>query len=114
MDAIDRFISEQNIERFAKQAYDALDPGKQQTLRELLIEEEYRFGVYSAQLEITTRHISEAEAKISRQKALIARLEADGHELNKAYRILYNFVDIQHLFKDFRASILQALNRNKI
>jgi hypothetical protein len=88
MDPIDRFINEQNIKRFTQQAYDELDAVKQQKLRNLLIEEEYRLGLHSTHLEIATRAINDAEARISRQEALIARMEAVGDDVSEANRML--------------------------
>jgi hypothetical protein len=44
MDQVDRFICEDNISRFVDQLRREINPARQETLKDLLIEEENRFG----------------------------------------------------------------------
>jgi hypothetical protein len=62
MDELDRFVNEENIRNFAEKLYNEHSPERQCALRQLLIQEEYRFGSYSRHLEIAERHIIESAA----------------------------------------------------
>jgi hypothetical protein len=79
-----------------------------------LIEEEYRLGLHSTHLEIATRAINDAESRISRQEALIARMEALGDDVTEANRMLHVFLDLRQLCERFHATILTALERGKL
>ena len=114
MDALEGFINEENIERFADKLYSEHSPEQQNKLRQLLIQEEYKFGLRSSLLEMAERHIRESAGRINNQKTIIGKLRADGHDTRAANRVLENFVALQAIFREFRASVLQALDRVEI
>ncbi len=114
MDAIARFANEQNITRFTDQLCSETDLERQQTLRQLLLEEEYRFGFYSEQVDIAQRLLSEGRTRIVKQELLIADLKENGNDISEANRLLDLFLGIQGLFEKFRLFALESLDRNKL
>jgi hypothetical protein len=114
MDEVVRFVTEQNINRFTDQLYNETDPQKQEVLRNLLLEEENRFGFYSGQLEITQRHLFEVNSRINRQKQLITKMETNGHDIGQANQFLFLLVEMRTLFDELHASILDRINRNAL
>ena len=114
MDELVKFVTEQNINKFTDQLYNETDPQKQEVLRNLLLEEENRFGFYSSQLETTQRHLFEVNSRINRQKQLITKMETNGHDIGQANQLLSLLVEIRTLFDELYVSILNKIDRNAL
>src|SRR5579871_1661222 len=92
------FVSDGNIDRFVDLLHQQLDPDKRRTLRQLLIEEENRFGALAERLTVVDRHITNGVALISRQSRLLDKLAEDGRDTYNAERLLFCFLEVQELF----------------
>ena len=114
MDAMAKFISDHNVEKFVDQLRWQLDPSVRTALQRLLLEEECKLGVNFEQLSVVNRQLSDAEERIRAQKCLIGRLRIKGHETASAECLLNNLVGIERIFKQYRQVILNAINRNRL
>jgi hypothetical protein len=52
------FVQQENVKLFAEELCYEVDPTKRETLRQLLLREEVRYGFHSAQLDMAEQHIS--------------------------------------------------------
>jgi hypothetical protein len=108
------FVQSQNIDNYAEALRSELDPGKHETLRRLLVREEYKYGFHAEQLDMALRYISEGHDRIARQRRMVDHLKANGHDTQQADRLLRNLLDIQELFKYFHSSATKALSSCRI
>jgi len=66
MHTLGSFVPLRNIDHFIDQLALEQDPGKQKTLRTLLIEEEDKFGEACERLVLLERHIIDGKARITK------------------------------------------------
>jgi hypothetical protein len=109
MDKLQRFISEQNISRFADQLRRESNAVRRDTLKRLLIEEEDRFGANVEWLHMIERYIAVWTAEIVRQTGVVSELKSNGDDANDAESILQTYVKIKDLFTSYRARISQTV-----
>jgi hypothetical protein len=107
-----QFVSDLNIARFLDKLRLEHDPATRTVLQRLLIEEEDRFGGSVERLSTVQRHIAEGNRRISLQKALVAKLAANGEDIGPAEMTLSNLVEIQRIFEQYRQVILDTIDRN--
>jgi hypothetical protein len=112
MDAMAKFISDHNVEKFVDQLRWQLDPSVRTALQRLLLEEERRLGFNFEQLSMVNRQLSAAKERITAQKRLIERLGIKGHDTASAECLLNNLLGIERIFKQYRQVILDSINRN--
>jgi hypothetical protein len=110
MDALARFISDQNIARYADLLHHESDPKRRATLELLLLEEEDRFARDAERLDLAERLLANGEERIARQRTLISGLRDNGHNVGRAEIFLTNMLVTQQLFRNFHASALNAIN----
>src|SRR5579871_4404113 len=113
MDAVGRFVSDSNINRFVDQLRAERHPARQDMLRRLLVEEEDRFAATEERLALVERHISEGAARIARQIEIVAKCKRDGAESATAEGVLQTSRMIQALFEKFRAVVCEARERRQ-
>jgi len=63
-------------------------------------------------LEMADRQIAEGNKRIAKQKAIIAELKRDGHDIRKAEGLLQTLLDSQALHETHRRTILEQLLAN--
>jgi hypothetical protein len=107
-----QFVSDLNIARFLDKLRLEHDPATRTVLQRLLIEEEDKFGGSVERLSTVQRHIVEGNRRISLQKALVAKLAANGEDIGPAEITLSNLVEIQRIFEQYRQVILETIDRN--
>jgi len=107
-----QFVSDLNIARFLDKLRLEHDPATRTVLQRLLIEEEGKFGGSVERLSTVQRHIAEGNRRISLQKALVAKLAADGEDVGPAETMLSTLVEIQRIFEQYRQVILDTIDRN--
>ncbi len=98
-----------NIEHFADQLGTTADPTKRATLMRLLVEEEDKLGAGLEQLGVTERRIERGHRLIAEQRALIKRMDGNGHDTRTASELLGAMVGMQAAFEDYRRTIMRAL-----
>ena len=108
-----QFVSDLNVARFLDKLRVERNPALRASLRRLLLEEEEKLGSNLERLGRVQRHIAEGRRRITRQKALIERLEAKGHDVKVAEGTLHNLIEIQEIFEQYRRTILDAVDRNR-
>lgn len=111
MDTTKRFVCEANIARFIGQLERSTDDETQHVLRQLLIDEEDRFGRYAALLDITDRHIQQATDRIAQQQQRLDRLMADGRNTAQAEQVLQNMRKVGEFLVDIRKSWAASVDR---
>ena len=107
-----QFVSDLNVARFLDKLRVERNPALRASLRRLLLEEEDKLGS-KERLGRVQHHIAEGRRRITRQKALIERLEAKGHDVKVAEGTLHNLIEIQEIFEQYRRTILDAVDRNR-
>jgi hypothetical protein len=83
-------------------------------LRQLLVDEENRFAWRSLRLEMIDRHIAEASACIDKQTDKILELHAGGDDTDEMYRTLANSISVLEVFKAFRTSLSDSIDRSEL
>ena len=114
MDATSKFVGDHNFARFADKLQWELDPAKRKMLHSLLVEEERRLGFNLEQLDKAERRVSDGEARIARQEALIGDLRAAGHDIRKAECLLDNLIEVQEMFTTYHRLILDTVNLSRL
>jgi hypothetical protein len=108
-----QFVSDLNVARFLERLRSERDPTIRASLQRLLLEEEDKFGHRAERLSNVQHHICDAGRRIALQKALVAKLKANGKEVRLAESTLSNLVEIQTIFERYRQVVLDTINRNK-
>jgi len=111
MDAMARFVSDHNVEKFVNQLQLQHDPAIRRVLQSLLLEEVRKLGFSFEQLSMVDRQISEARERIRAQTDIIERLRVKGHDTSWAERLLGNLVGIQEIFEQQRQFIADSINQ---
>ena len=114
MDAIGRFISDENIARFVDQLRIEANPNREEMLKRLLVEEENRFGATEERLGMVERQLSDGAAHIIRQTCIVAKLKCNGGDSAIAERALRASEMIQALFENFRAVICESRELHRL
>jgi len=109
-----RFDPEAKVSPLARMLYNETDPAKRARLRQLLVDEENRFAWRSLRLEMAERYIAEASARIAEQTNKILELHSGGNDTDEMYRALANSISVLEVFKAFRASLSDSLDRSKL
>ena len=107
------FVSDLNIERFLEKLRFEPDPAVRGSLRRLLLEEENKLGLILERLGKVQHDIAENRGRITRQKVLIDRLGANGHDVMPAESLLRNLIEINEILERYRRTILGAISRNR-
>jgi hypothetical protein len=108
MDAIDRFIFDENVNRFADQLEVELHPDRRAQLQRLLIIEEDKYGLHEEQLEIASRRLREFEGRIAKQRITIGECDGDEEQL-LAQAVLDNMLTTRNLFQQFYRRVSEVL-----
>ena len=111
---IDRRESDGNISCFADQLRYETNPGRQEVLKRLLIEEEDRFGASEIRLRLAERNLSDGAERIDKQRRLIAKMQGDGGDTGNAERTLRTFEMIQELFESFLTHMVDVRERLRL
>ena len=106
-----QFVGDLNIARFLDRLQFEHDPTVRASLRRLLLEEEGKFGSRAGRLGMVQRHIAEGSRRIAMQKALVAKLTADGQDVGLAESALSNLFEIQRIFEQYRQVVLGTIER---
>jgi len=88
---------------------DEVVPEKQDVLRRRLVEEENRFGFFSWQFDLAQRHIADFNTLVGKQRALIARMQADGADATLENKWLKNLLVARDLFVAFSLKIASKI-----
>ena len=113
MSDLAQFVGDLNVSRFLDKLRVERNPDLRASLRRLLLEEEDKLGSNLERLGSVQHHIAEGRRRITRQKVLIERLEAKGHDVKVAEGTLHNLIEIQEIFEQYRRTILNAVDRNR-
>ena len=70
-------------------------------------------GMEMRHLEMADRHLAEGGERITRQEALVATLDRDGHDTTEARRLLESLRRMQEEGIKHRLRILEALSEPK-
>jgi hypothetical protein len=114
MNDLDRFVQDRNIATFIELLHVENDPTRRQTLKNLLINEENKFGSHSEKLDKVERGIAACQGHILGQHKIIDRLTANGSNCSAAERVLANLLDLLDIFRAERQSVLGALGRTEL
>ena len=77
-------INAENFGRHIDQLYRELTTESQASLQRALLDEEYRYGFRSCQLDLVEQHIAEAADRTDKQLSLLNRLEREGAAIHSA------------------------------
>jgi hypothetical protein len=108
------FVYEQNVLRFSERLQAEDDPATRKILSKLLLEEENKFAVTSERLDNADRHIARCKSLISLQYTVIDNLKNDGHDTQRAERLLRNMMELHDVFVSYRQTLLDGLNRGQL
>jgi hypothetical protein len=108
-----QFVSDLNVARFLEKLRSERDPSVRASLRRLLVEEGDKFGRSAECLRNVQQYTAEGRHQIEMQKAVIAKLKADGQDVRPAERALSNLVEIQRIFEEYRQVVLNSIDRNR-
>ena len=114
MDHLSDYVARQNITRFCDQLTSELDGKRRAALQKLLIEEEDRLGGSLEQLDEIERAIAKGEERIQQQRTLVEVMERNGRNTTVAKSLLENLTQIQAIFAQYRRTILDAIERNRL
>ena len=114
MDSTAQFVSDLNVARFLEKLRVERDPAIQASLRRLLLEETDKCGHSAERIGNVQRRIAEGSRQIALQKALIARLNANGQDARRAESTLRNLVEIQRIFERYREVVLDTIDRDRL
>jgi len=109
-----RFDPEANVSRFARMLYNEIDPAKRARSRQLLVDEENRFAWRLLRLKMVDRHIAEACARINEQTNRILDLHTVGNDTDEMYRALANSISVLEVFRAFRTSLSDSIDRSEL
>ena len=104
-----QIVQTQNISMVSEKLCDEVVPERRNHLQRLLIEEENRFGFFSWQFDMAQRHIRDFNTLVGKQRALIARRQAEGADTTLASKSLENLVMTRDLFVDFALRIARRI-----
>lgn len=114
MDHLSDYVARQNITRFCDQLTSELDGKRRAALQRLLIEEEDRLGFSVEQLDEIERAIAKGEERIEQQRTLVEVMECNGRDPTVAKALLENLTQIQAMFEQYRQTMLDAIERNRL
>jgi hypothetical protein len=114
MDHLSNYVARQNITRFYDQLTSELDGKRRADLQRLLIEEEDRLGVSSEHLDEIERAIAKGEKRIQQQRTLVEVMGRNHRDATVAKSVLENLTQIQATFAQYRRTILDAIERNRL
>jgi hypothetical protein len=109
-----QFVNDLNVARFLDQLRFEHDPATRASLRRLLLEEEDKLGRSIERLRKVQRYVAEGSRRIALQKALIARLKADGNDVTLAETTFKNLIDIQKILEQYRQVLLNSIDENRL
>jgi hypothetical protein len=111
MDATAGVARHEDLDGFAAQLMVERAPDRRATLRRQLIEQEDRFGLFSARLDKAEELISKAEARILALERLFA---AHGRPERAAFHesVLANHRAALEIFTDYGRSLREAVDRS--
>lgn len=102
----DRFVARKNVRRFWDRLQSEPDPVARARLERLLVEEENKLGLDLEFLAELDRTITNFDALVQTQKALVATLERDGHDGTAgAQNLLDGLMKSQLLYRECRKEI---------
>lgn len=110
MEAIDRFVCEENVARCRNELENETDAARRSALIRLLIAEESRLGFTIEQLASVDRHIVRCRELIATQQARIGRIEGSGHDVSRAGALLETLMQSLAVHEQHRSSIRNRLN----
>jgi len=104
-----QIVQTENIRMVSEKLCDEVVPKNQNILKRRLIEEENRFGFFSWQFDLAQRHIWDFNTIVEKQRALIARMQANGADITLANQSLENLMTARDLFVDFSLRIARKI-----
>jgi uncharacterized protein HemX len=100
---------ERNLSQLDKQLAATLDAADRERLLRLLIKEERSFAQNEEFFPTLERHIAARGERIKKQRALVARLKRDGHEITDAQFRLVTLLTMQAMSLHHYATARQML-----
>jgi hypothetical protein len=114
MENTTQFVNDLNVARFLDKLRFEHDPATRASLRRLLLEEEDKLGRSIERLRKVQCHVAEGTRRIALQKALIARLRADGKDVTLTQTTLRNLIDIQQILEQYRQVLRNSIDENRL
>jgi len=111
---MDRFVHDQNLTRYIDLHETVTDPTKLAQIEKLLIEEEDRFGSVSERLNEADRLIHDGHGRVRRHRALVAHLDAIGHDTKRAGAVLASMSRLLEIMYQYRQTLSDGLDRADI
>jgi hypothetical protein len=108
---LDRFVAQDNINRFRDQLRLETDPTKRSILQKLLVEEEDKLAVDFALLEDVAQEITNCLRRIDRLRALVETLERCGRDVTTAKALLSAITESLVLHQDYRQRLATRLDQ---
>jgi G3E family GTPase len=102
------FVHEQTLDRFFDRLRVETDPDRRRILRYLAIAEEDRYAEVQGRLDRVDTWIDDGEARIERQRRLVAGFDADSPHRDVAQTLLSNLEELQELLVKFRDALRDA------
>lgn len=106
---IDEFVRRQNINNFAERLNVEQSGHTQAVLRQLLLEEENRFGLRVEALELLDGNLRRNEDAVKRQRDIVVEVEARGGDIETARRFLDSLTVTRQLFLRYREHLIGSL-----
>lgn len=103
---LDRFLHDQNVERFVGLLMGETDPQVRARLHDLLIEEEDRFGLRRERLQQLRDHIDRLRVRMLRQEQLISVLTDGDCDAGPARQLHANWSETLRLLERYRDNLL--------
>jgi len=112
---MDRFIARANIRHFRERLLSELDQHARARLQGLLVEEEDKLATDFELIADIDQHIEDGNHRIDRQRALVDRLERDGHDgLAHARLLLGCLIESQLLHQNYRRRVLIRIQQTEL
>jgi hypothetical protein len=114
MDALERFVCDQNVAQFRDLLTTEMDAARRAVLLKLLVAEECKLGFDVEQLANTDREIGRCRGHVERQRTLVAEMERDGRETARASLLLETLTESLAAHEQHRRRICDRLEQSRL
>lgn len=114
MDALERFVCDQNVAQFRDLLTREMDAARRTVLLRLLVAEECKLGFDMEQLANTDREIARCRAHVERQRTLVAELKRDGRDTARASALLETLTQSLAAHEQHRRRICEKLDQSRL
>lgn len=104
MDAVERFVVEENVWRYIDRMASEPDPQVRTIISKLLLKEEDRFAREAVRLDALDAWVARLDGRLAQQKAFMDRYGTSSADLTECRRIFALFADLRMTLLSLRAT----------